>query len=122
MTAYRMVASKVYRSSNPGLAVRVYFMIYHLSAEEHKYLSGQRREKDAFERLIKERGVCPCILDRPANQLIVNRSLTQSMIIPIYDDTRTDSSEKVVTVSTRVGGGQKAVVAEPPRVSTDRML
>lgn len=48
---------KVYKSSNPGLAVRVYFMIYHLSTEEHKYLSGQRREKDAFERLIKERGV-----------------------------------------------------------------
>ena len=46
-----------YRSANPGLAVRVYLMVYHLSCEEHKYLAGLRKEKDAFERLIKERGV-----------------------------------------------------------------
>lgn len=32
-------------------------MTYHLTSEEHKYLAGQRREKDSFERLIKERGV-----------------------------------------------------------------
>ena len=32
-------------------------MVYQLSCEEHKFLAGQRREKDAFERLIKERGV-----------------------------------------------------------------
>lgn len=32
-------------------------MIYNLSCEEAKYLAGVRREKDAFERLIKERGV-----------------------------------------------------------------
>ncbi|KAG8881170.1 hypothetical protein FRB98_004521 [Tulasnella sp. 332] len=89
---------EVYKSSNPGLAVRVYFMIYHLSSEEHKYLSGQRREKDAFERLIKERG---------------------SMLIPIYDDTRSDSTEKLVTVSSRVGGGQKATEVEPPRIIVD---
>jgi DNA excision repair protein ERCC-4 len=48
---------KVYRSSNPGLGVRVYFLVYQLSCEEHKFLAAQRREKDAFERLIKERGV-----------------------------------------------------------------
>lgn len=49
---------ETYRSSNPGLGVRVYFMVYHLSTEEHKYLAGLRREKESFERLIKERGVC----------------------------------------------------------------
>lgn len=32
-------------------------MVYSNSCEEHKYLAGIRREKDAFERLIKERGV-----------------------------------------------------------------
>jgi len=47
----------VYRSSNPGLGVRVYFMVYQMSCEEHKYLAGIRREKESFERLIKERGV-----------------------------------------------------------------
>jgi hypothetical protein len=28
-----------------------------MTAEEHKYLASLRKEKDAFERLIKERGV-----------------------------------------------------------------
>ena len=32
-------------------------MIYENSCEEHKYLAGIRREKESFERLIKERGV-----------------------------------------------------------------
>lgn len=48
---------EVYRSLSPGLAVRVYFMLYQKSAEEVKYLTSLRKEKDAFERLIKERGV-----------------------------------------------------------------
>lgn len=48
---------KVYKSSNPGLAVRVYHMVYSNSCEEHKYLAGIRKEKESFERLIKERGV-----------------------------------------------------------------
>lgn len=32
-------------------------MMYKLSCEEGKYLTGLRREKESFERLIKERGV-----------------------------------------------------------------
>jgi DNA excision repair protein ERCC-4 len=32
-------------------------MTYHNSCEEHKYLASLRREKESFERLIKERGV-----------------------------------------------------------------
>lgn len=32
-------------------------MMYHLSCEEHKYLAGLRKEKESFERLIKERAV-----------------------------------------------------------------
>ena len=48
---------EVYRSNNPGIALRVYFMLYQSSSEEHKYLAGLRKEKEAFEHLIKERGV-----------------------------------------------------------------
>ena len=50
-------AIQVYKTSNPGLAVRVYHMVYSNSCEEHKYLAGIRKEKDSFQRLIKERGV-----------------------------------------------------------------
>jgi DNA excision repair protein ERCC-4 len=32
-------------------------MIYQMTAEEHKYLASLRKEKDSFERLIRERGV-----------------------------------------------------------------
>ena len=53
----RRLWMQVYRNSNPGLGVRVYFMMYKMSCEEGKYLTGLRREKESFERLIKERGV-----------------------------------------------------------------
>ena len=39
------------------MPLRVYHMVYNNSCEEHKYLAGIRREKNSFERLIKERGV-----------------------------------------------------------------
>lgn len=46
-----------YRSSHPGLNVRVYFVMYQYSAEEARYLAGIRKEKEGFEKLIRERGV-----------------------------------------------------------------
>lgn len=91
---------EVYRSSNPGLAVRVYFLIYQLSSEEHKFLAAQRREKDAFERLIKERG---------------------SMLLPIFEDRRAVSGSEaaIKTISSRVAGGRREVNKEPSRVIVD---
>jgi DNA excision repair protein ERCC-4 len=41
--------------------IRVYFLLYEKSSEEVKYLNSIRKEKDAFERLIKERGVCALV-------------------------------------------------------------
>lgn len=49
---------EVYRSSHTNRNVRVYFMYYGESVEERRYLSAVRREKDAFTKLIKEKGVC----------------------------------------------------------------
>ena len=48
---------EVYRSSHLGRTVRVYFMYYGGSVEEQRYLSSVRKEKDAFTKLIRERGV-----------------------------------------------------------------
>ena len=42
---------------HPELDVRVYFMIYENSVEEQNYLSLIRKEKEAFERLIREKSV-----------------------------------------------------------------
>lgn len=48
---------EVYRSSHTDRNIKVYFLYYGGSVEEQRYLSAVRREKDAFTRLIKERGV-----------------------------------------------------------------
>ncbi|OSD00090.1 hypothetical protein PYCCODRAFT_1371782 [Trametes coccinea BRFM310] len=90
---------EVYRNSNPGLGVRVYFMMYKLSCEEGKYLTGLRREKESFERLIKERG---------------------SMLMPIYEDRASAAGEAIIkSISSRIAGGRKEVSTEPARVIVD---
>ncbi|KAK0467113.1 uncharacterized protein EV420DRAFT_666448 [Desarmillaria tabescens] len=91
---------EVYKCSNPGLSVRVYHMVYANSCEEHKYLAGIRREKESFERLIRERG---------------------SMLLPILEDPkRTSSSDEIIkTISTRVAGGRRELNKDPSRVIVD---
>ena len=49
--------AQTYRAAHPGLRVGTYFMMYANSAEEQRYLSHIRRERESFERLIKERSV-----------------------------------------------------------------
>ncbi|KAJ7861733.1 hypothetical protein B0H14DRAFT_2741744 [Mycena olivaceomarginata] len=90
---------EVYRSSNPGLSLRVYHMIYGNSCEEHKYLAGIRKEKDCFQRLIKERG---------------------SMLLPIFEDRGDARGEAIIkTISTRIAGGRREISKEPSQVIVD---
>ncbi|KIK60408.1 hypothetical protein GYMLUDRAFT_167820 [Collybiopsis luxurians FD-317 M1] len=90
---------EVYKCSNPGLPVRVYHMVYANSIEEHKYLAGIRREKDAFERLIKERG---------------------SMLLPIMEDPQTSGSDAIIkTISSRIAGGRRELNKAPSQVIVD---
>ncbi|KAG8744336.1 hypothetical protein FRC10_010316 [Ceratobasidium sp. 414] len=92
---------EVYRSSSPGLAVRVYFMTYSKTVEEHKFLAGQRREKNAFESLIKEKGNMVLTLEDPRRGLGPSDSIIR-------------------TISSRIaGGGIREVNSEPPRVVVD---
>jgi DNA excision repair protein ERCC-4 len=105
---------QVYKASNPGLGVRVYFMIYQMTAEEHKYLASLRKEKDSFERLIRERGV--------STQLVVRKDVTklsQTMLIPIHENQRagSDVGEAIIkTISSRVAGGRTELSTEASRV------
>ncbi|KAI0794969.1 hypothetical protein C8Q75DRAFT_748299 [Abortiporus biennis] len=90
---------EVYKKSNPGLGVRVYLLVYNFSCEEAKYLAGVRREKDAFERLIRERG---------------------SMLMPILEERRSESTDSLIkTISSRIAGGRKEINTEPSRVIVD---
>ncbi|KAF8639006.1 hypothetical protein AX17_001785 [Amanita inopinata Kibby_2008] len=90
---------EVYRSSHPGLGVRVYHMVYHDSCEEHKYLAGIRKEKESFERLIKERA---------------------TMLLPILEERREGAGNEIIkTISSRIAGGRRELNTEPSRVIVD---
>lgn len=91
---------EVYRSSHSDRGVRAYFMYYGGSVEEQRYLSAVRREKDAFTKLIRERG---------------------SMAVTLTDAGNIDPQEAFLrTVNTRIaGGGRLAATAAPPTVVVD---
>ncbi|KAJ1579870.1 hypothetical protein NDA12_007357 [Ustilago hordei] len=93
---------EIYRSTNPGVGVRVYFLIYADSVEEQRYLSALRREKESFERLIREKSM---------------------MALPLSADGRPiaeDADQRFLrTISSRVAGGQRSATAEPPRIIVD---
>nr|XP_019606236.1 PREDICTED: DNA repair endonuclease XPF [Rhinolophus sinicus] len=46
---------EIYRASRTGKPLRVYFLIYGGSTEEQRYLTALRKEKEAFEKLIREK-------------------------------------------------------------------
>ncbi len=48
---------QVFKACRPGMPLRVYFLLYDSSVEEQRYLTGLRKEKEAFEQLIKDRAV-----------------------------------------------------------------
>ncbi|RXW19482.1 hypothetical protein EST38_g6377 [Candolleomyces aberdarensis] len=92
---------EVYRSASPGMGVRVYHMVYGSSCEEHKYLAGIRKEKESFERLIKERA---------------------TMLLPIYEERREGAGrneEVIKTISSRYAGGRRELNTEPSKVIVD---
>ena len=92
---------EVYRSSHADRNVRVYFMYYGSSVEERRYLDAVRREKDAFTKIIRERG---------------NMAVTIS-----HDTSNLDPQESFLrTVNTRIaGGGRLIATATPPLVVID---
>ncbi|KAI9572539.1 hypothetical protein HD554DRAFT_2202904 [Boletus coccyginus] len=93
---------EVYRNSSPGLGVRVYFMMYQLSCEEHKYLAALRREKESFERLIKERGV------RGFPYIQITHSLGSK------------TGEQIIkSISSRLAGGRKELSTQASQVIVD---
>ncbi|CAD6905668.1 unnamed protein product [Tilletia controversa] len=93
---------EVYRTSSPGVGVRVYFLMYQNSVEEQRYLSSLRREKDAFEKLIKEKA---------------------GMALPLQADGKPvagDANERLLrTINSRIAGGQRRATSERPRIVVD---
>merc|ERR1719500_1474903 len=59
---------EVYQANHPNLATRVYFLLYRGSVEEQAYLTTLRREKRAFEGLIKAKSEMVVPEDREAGE------------------------------------------------------
>ncbi|XP_069036755.1 DNA repair endonuclease XPF [Lepisosteus oculatus] len=89
---------EVYKASRPGQPLRVYFLIYGGSTEEQRYLTALRKEKQAFEHLIREKA---------------------SMVVPEEREGRGDTNLDLVrnaepasaSTSTRKAGGQEEPAA-----------
>ena len=93
-----IILIQVYRASHPMRHLKVYFLYYANSVEEQRYLSAVRKEKDAFTRLIREKG---------------------NMALVIQSDIAVEDPQEFFlrTINTRIaGGGRIAATAEPPRV------
>ncbi|KAI7865197.1 hypothetical protein BDF14DRAFT_1828192 [Spinellus fusiger] len=76
---------EIYRATHPHLNVRVYFMVYENSVEEQRYLHEIRREKEAFEQLIREKS---------------------NMVIPMASKRVMQDDAFLKAVDTRLAGGQ----------------
>ncbi|KAM7148941.1 DNA repair endonuclease XPF [Molossus nigricans] len=92
---------EIYRASRPGKPLRVYFLIYGGSTEEQRYLTALRKEKEAFEKLIREKA---------------------SMVIPEEREGRSEANLDLVrgSVSTDVPDTRKAGGQEQKR--TQQMI
>ncbi|WAQ81081.1 hypothetical protein PtA15_1A419 [Puccinia triticina] len=89
-----------FRLRHPELNVKPYFLMYSESVEEQRYLSNIRREKESFERLIRE---------------------NSTMVIPIEAEARPgdlSQEELVQAISSRQAGG-KALKVGMPKVIVD---
>ncbi|XP_064626071.1 DNA repair endonuclease XPF-like [Lineus longissimus] len=59
---------EVFKASRPDLPLRVYFLMYTGSTEEQRYLTSLRKEKEAFEYLIKEKATMVIPEEREGKQ------------------------------------------------------
>ncbi|CCG81858.1 putative DNA repair protein RAD1 [Taphrina deformans PYCC 5710] len=93
---------EIYRAKYRSINLRVYFMFYGGSVEEQRYLSVVRKEKDAFTRLIREKGNMALVLSHDGRGI-------------------EDPQEQFLrTLNTRIaGGGRIKATAEPPRIIVD---
>lgn len=105
---------EVYRASQRGLAVRVYFLVYDNSVDVQKYQHAVAREREAFQNLIRENSVRLLQSSRFCYGLRVLASVWQVMVLPDYDM----EAEVVVRepspvpTSARQGGGEPLTTKE----------
>ncbi|KAG8145560.1 hypothetical protein E2320_012077 [Naja naja] len=90
---------EVYKASRAGKPLRVYFLIYGGSTEEQRYLTTLRKEKEAFEKLIREKAGMVIPEEREGRDE-TNLDLAR------------DSTAATVSIDTRKAGGQHQKVVQ----------
>ena len=88
---------EVFQADNPGFQIKVYFVMYSKSVEEQAYLSSIRQEKDAFEKLIREKETMVVPEEREGRDLNTNEDL--------YRGSEKASDQCLSALNTRKGGG-----------------
>ena len=106
MTFVRQV--EAYQASNTDVDVRVYFLLYKGSVEEQAYLTTLRREKNAFENLIKAKSEMVIPEDREG------RDVDNSVLARGSEK----ASDLMMMKNSRKGGGAE-MVKTTPRVIVD---
>ncbi|XP_078097001.1 DNA repair endonuclease XPF [Mustelus asterias] len=96
---------EIYRASRPGKPLRVYFLIYGGSTEEQRYLTNLRKEKTAFEHLIREKAMMVVPEEREGRDDL-NLDLVRSV------------APATAVTDTRKAGGQ-VQKKEPQRIIVD---
>ncbi|XP_064476918.1 DNA repair endonuclease XPF-like isoform X2 [Ornithodoros turicata] len=97
---------EMYQATTAREILKVYFLMYEDSVDEQRYLTALRREKDAFEFLIREKSI---------------------MVVPDEQDGKGDYHPDLVdnfppaneTVSSRKAGGAQTTPAVPRKVIVD---
>ncbi|KAJ8040533.1 DNA repair endonuclease XPF [Holothuria leucospilota] len=98
---------EVYKCCNPGVSLRVYFLMYSGSTEEQRYLTTLRVEKEAFEHLIKEK----------STMVVPEEREGKSEDAPQLSRDPTPASNQ--SISTRKGGAQAPTIEEQQKVIVD---
>ncbi|KAJ2401040.1 DNA repair protein RAD16 [Coemansia sp. RSA 2559] len=99
---------EVYQATGRAALKQVYFMVYDNSLEEQRYLSAIRRERESFEKLIREKAALVIPIDdtfgmSPANSMVMQaiaRRSNRNARAPVAGETQ-QTSDPLVVVDVR---------------------
>ncbi|KAJ2211451.1 DNA repair protein RAD16 [Coemansia sp. RSA 1813] len=97
---------EVYQATGRAPLKQVYFMVYDNSLEEQRYLSAIRRERESFEKLIREKAALVIPIDdtfgmSPANSMVMQaiaRRSNRNARVPLASEIQATSPLVVVDV------------------------
>ncbi|GAB6022273.1 DNA repair endonuclease XPF [Chamberlinius hualienensis] len=93
---------EVYRASYPEIPLFIHFLIFENSSEEQRYLNGLRREKQAFEMLIQQKGEMVIPEEREGKGDLVRDSRKASETVNASNSSRRGGYEEPSSIQQKV--------------------